>query len=117
MRESQRLTRSSRPLLGTDRRGLVLLNVALLGTLAAVTLTPWAGAQAPMGQDRLGHTRVRGEYALVGGSTLGNLASTMYILDSANRELLVLRWNDSSKSLEGVGYRDLARDASSDPDR
>lgn len=96
------------------RGGLVALNVALLGLLGAVTLTPDAGAQLG---DQFASKRVRGQYALVGGETLGNASSTIYVLDSANRELVALRWNDSLKSLEGIGYRDLVRDANSDPDR
>ncbi len=98
-------------------RGLVALNAVLLAALAGVTLSPRAGAQSGLTGAGYEHVRVRGEYALVGGTTLGDTASTIYILDSANRELLALRWNDSLKSLEGVGYRDLVRDSSSDPDR
>ena len=97
------------------RSGLVALNLFLLIALGAVTLAPQVGAQ-PMRGD-VQSPRVRGDYAIVGGATLGDNASTVYVLDSANRELVALRWNDSNKSLEGVGFRDLVRDANSDPDR
>lgn len=93
------------------RGGLVALNLALLAILGAVTLTPQVGAQSER------NPRVRGEYTLVGGETLGESANTVFVLDSANRELVSLRWNDSIKALEGVGYRDLVRDVNSDPER
>lgn len=98
-----------------SRSGLVVLNLLLLGVLGAVTLAPRVQAQSMRGD--MQNPRVRGEYALVGGETLGETASTVYVLDSANRELVALRWNDSTKSLEGTGFRDLVRDANSDPDR
>lgn len=94
------------------RSGLVALNIALLCVLGGVTLTAQVGAQ-PSNQNM----RVRGEYTIVGGSTIGENASTIYVLDSANREVVSLRWNDSTKALEGIGFRDLVRDVNSDPDR
>ncbi|HCT46510.1 MAG: hypothetical protein CMJ35_00875 [Phycisphaerae bacterium] len=98
----------------SKRSGLVVLNLFLLLVLGTVMLAPDVGAQI---RGEIQNPRVRGEYALVGGETLGDNASTVYVLDSANRQLVALRWNDSSKSLEGVGFRDLVRDANSDPDR
>lgn len=97
------------------RTGLVALNLLLLAVLGAVTLAPRLEAQSMRGEFQ--NPRVRGEYAIVGGDTLGETSSTVYVLDSANRELVALRWNESTKSLEGVGFRDLVRDANSDPDR
>lgn len=97
------------------KSGLVALNLGLLIVLGLVTIAPGAGAQS--GANRVNEGRVRGEYSVVGGSTLGQTASTIFVLDSANREMIALTWNDSTKSLEGVGYRDLVVDASSDPDR
>lgn len=93
-------------------RGLVALNAVLLAGLAVVTLEPMAGAQ--MGTPI---SRARGEYSVVAGASIGGVSSVIYVLDSANRELIALNWNDSIKSLEGVGYRDLSVDSSSDPDR
>lgn len=95
--------------------GLVALNLLLLGVLGAVTIVPKLEAQSMRGD--MQNPRVRGEYALVGGQSLGDTADTIFVLDSANREMVALRWNESNKSLEGVGFRDLVRDANSDPDR
>lgn len=106
MTDNNQPPRTGRP------RGLVALNVVLLMILSAVVLVPSVEAQftAPT-------TRVRGNYTVVGGETLGENANTIFVLDSANRDMVALRWNDSTKSLEGVGYRDLVRDVQSDPDR
>lgn len=93
-------------------RGLVALNVVLLAGLAVVTLEPVAGAQMNSPT-----SRARGEYSVVAGASIGGVSSVVYVLDSANRELIALNWNDSIKSLEGIGYRDLSVDSSSDPDR
>ncbi len=93
-------------------RGLIALNLALLGGLGLVTFAP--GAVAQLGGPV---TRVRGEYSIVGGASIGGVSSVVYVLDTTNRELIALNWNDSTKSLDGVGYRDLSVDATSDPDR
>ena len=94
-------------------RGLVMLNVALLLGLGLVSLSPKAVAQIGTQPS----PRVRGEYSVVGGATIGGVSSTIYVLDTANRELVALSWNDSTHSLDGIGYRDLDTDALSDPDR
>tara|TARA_R110002073_G_scaffold118918_1_gene258540 strand:+ start:426998 stop:427342 length:345 start_codon:yes stop_codon:yes gene_type:complete len=93
-------------------RGLVVLNIALLCGLGAISFSQSATAQMGSKNDR-----VRGEYTIVGGSTLGSISNMIYVLDSANREMIALSWNDSTKGLDGVGYRDLNLDSSSDPDR
>jgi hypothetical protein len=92
--------------------GLVGLNLVLLGVRGAVSFSPWADAQSSNG-----HSRVRGDYSIVGGANIGGVSSVIYVVDTPNGELIALSWNDSSKSLEGIGYRDLRIDASSDPDR
>ncbi|MCA9302569.1 MAG: hypothetical protein KC996_00455 [Phycisphaerales bacterium] len=92
---------------------LMALNLALLSVLALITLAPRAGAQpsdpsAP---------RARGEYTLVGGQTSSGNSNAIYVLDTANRELVALRWNPNTSSLEGIGYRNLAQDVFAEPDR
>tara|TARA_E500000318_G_scaffold85651_2_gene81757 strand:- start:16124 stop:16456 length:333 start_codon:yes stop_codon:yes gene_type:complete len=96
----------------SGRSGLVALNLALLAILGLVTLSPQVGAQME-GNDM----RVRGVYTVIGSDTLGETASTIHVLDSANREIVSLRWNESTKALEGLGFRDLVRDVNSDPER
>ena len=82
-----------------------------LGALGVLTLASPLAAQARGGD------RPSGDYSVVGGSTLGSHANVIYILDAANRELVALRWNDSTKALEGIGYRDLVADLSGETER
>lgn len=96
--------------MGRHTRGLIVLNGALLAVLALVTLAPGSHAQR-------GATRARGEYTLVSGEIVGGNANAIYILDSANQELVAVRWNDGSKVLDGIGYRDLQADAQAQPGR
>jgi len=103
--------------IGGSRRGLLLLNLCLLFVLGVVSLAPLAEAQNGISGQSYQTMRVRGQYSVVGGESLGEVASTVFVLDSANRELVSLRWNDSTKSLEGIGFRDLVLDANRDPDR
>lgn len=86
---------------------LVALNLALLIVLALVAFAPASGrAIAQQAQQR-----GRGDYTMIGSEFQGGNANAIVILDAANREMIALRWNDSRKELEGIGYRDLAADA------
>ena len=93
----------------TRHSRLVALNGALLGALALVTFTPSAPAQRG-GAPRETH-RARGEYTMVGGRVLGLAESAIYIIDSANSELLAVRWDRSRQNLAPLGFRDLTLDA------
>lgn len=92
------------------RRGLLTLNALLLAALGAVTLAPSADAQNAT-------PRARGEYSLVGGGVTGGNANAVYVLDSANRELIALLWDNSRRQINGIGYRDLANDLFIEPRR
>lgn len=91
--------------------GLVVLNAGL----AAAAAWAWAGPTAA-GQAGL-PARPRGQYALVGGQTRTGDSNAVYVLDSTNHEMIVLRWNDSQRKMDGLGYRDLNSDARSDGGR
>jgi hypothetical protein len=95
--------RSSRP--------LIYLNAALLLGLGIVTLAPESHAQ------RAGAGRVRGEYTMVSGRIMGGNTNAVYIVDAANQEFVAVRWNNASKSLDGLGYRSLQADAQAGPGR
>lgn len=92
-------------------RGPLVVNGVLLALLAAVSLAPRADAQ----RDRSG--RARGDYTMVSGRIQGGSSNVVYVLDAANQEVIGLRWNESNKSLEGVGYRDLQADAQAEMGR
>ncbi|MFM9996146.1 MAG: hypothetical protein ACKVU4_10130 [Phycisphaerales bacterium] len=91
-------------------RGAILVNAGLLAVLAGVSLAPSADAQR-------GTARARGDYSMVAGRIQGGNAAVVYVLDAANQEMIALRWNESTKSLEGVGFRDLNQDATAEPGR
>jgi hypothetical protein len=91
------------------RRSLIVLNVVLLLVLAAVALSPRALAQRG--------SRARGEYTMVSGRIIGGNSHIVYILDGANQEVLAAKWNESSKSVDVIGYRDMQADAQSQPGR
>lgn len=85
-------------------KGLIAVNLVLLGILSAVTFAPSATAQNE-------RTRGRGEYTMVGGSLESGVSDGIYVIDSANAEMIMLRWDNSRKQLTGVGFRDLDADS------
>lgn len=85
-------------------RGLLVLNAVLLAVLAMVVLSPRADAQAARG-------RAKGQYAMVGGKVQGVSESVIYVVDSANEELVAARWDRSRKVLVPLGHRDIQADA------
>ncbi len=91
-------------------KSLVAVNVALVLGLGLATLVPTASASRQPG-------RARGAYTMVNGEISGGNSDAIYVVDSANQEMIVLRWNDGRNTLEGVGYRNLNSDATSQPGR
>ena len=91
-------------------RALIGLNAVLLVVLGAVTLTPSADAQSST-------NRPPGVYTVIGGELSSGNANGVYVLDSANRELILLRWDNSRNTVEGLGYRDLNSDVNAEPTR
>jgi len=89
--------------LADPQTALIALNVALLGVLGVVTLSPQADAQ----QGR----RPRGEYMMLGGQITGAPANALHVIDVTNQEMITLRWDQSRKRFDGVGYRNLRLDA------
>jgi hypothetical protein len=96
---------------GGRRRGLLILNASLLAALALLTWGPLAvGQNAQPG-------RARGDYTMVAGKTISGGPSAVYIVDSANQELVALRWDQAKQQMVGMGYRSLTGDARSIPGR
>ena len=95
----------------SGRRGLVVLNGALLAVLIGVTWGPQAIGQnaAP--------ARARGDYTMVAGKTIAGGPSAVYVVDSANQELVALRWDPAKQEMVGMGYRNLQGDAHAIPGR
>ena len=82
-------------------RALLVLNALLMLLLAAVTFAPSVGAQV----------RNRGTYTMVAGGVSNSIDSVVYIVDSVNQEMVIMRYDSTNRSLTGLAYRDLAADA------
>src|SRR5688572_12242603 len=82
-------------------RALIALNAVLLIVLGVVTFNSAAGAQA----------RGRGEYTMVAGGLPQVDGDGIYIVDVANQEMIIMAYNQQTKTLDGVAYRNLANDA------
>lgn len=94
------------------RAGLIALNAVALAALAWVALAPAASAQNQRGGGATGGSpRARGEYTMVSGRVLSLTEEVIYVIDASNAELLALRWDNSRKTLSGLGYRDIAADS------
>jgi len=39
------------------------------------------------------------------------------LLDKANQEMVIVRWDEGRKTLQGIDYRDLTKDAKAPPSR
>lgn len=56
--------------------------------------------------------RARGDYTMVAGRTSqGGTQQVVYVVDSANQEVVALRWDQTKRLFTGVGYRSLGGDA------
>ena len=101
-----------------SNHGLIVLNAVLLGILGVITLGPGAGAQTQSGSkpgpNNAGeeqNARPRGSYTMVGGELPSGNSNAIWVLDTANQELLALVWDQSRSRIHGLGFRDLASDA------
>lgn len=103
-------------MLSRRAQALLILNVSLIALLGALTLwpAPLVDASAALAQSTPPGTaaaaRPRGQYIMVSGRVQGSTANVVYILDSANQEMIGVRYNRTAQSLEAIGYRSLVDD-------
>jgi hypothetical protein len=86
-----------------EHRGLLALNAMLILVLLVVTFAPAARAQ--QGQ------RQRGDYLMVSARALGFPEAAVWVVDTNNQQLMVLRYDRSAKQLRFLGFRNMANDA------
>jgi hypothetical protein len=106
-------------------RGLIALNAALLLALGVVTFAPSSLAQQRTTTTGGGNSaaqaaaggRARGEYTMVAGRIVGGSGHAVYVFDANNQEMVTMMWNQSSRAMDVIGYRDLRADASAQPVR
>lgn len=89
----------------TKLGSLVLLNSALLGALALVSLSPNAPAVAD------GQSAARGEYVAISGSIAGTKTPVIWVVNQASQELVAFQYEEQRNQLVGIGYRNLNNDA------
>lgn len=89
-----------------SNKHLLALNGVLVVALALVTFAP--GAE---GRQTAARSRAPGQYAMVSARIQGASDDAIFIVDSANEEMIAIRWDRSRRAIDGVGYRDLAADA------
>ena len=88
---------------------LIAANAALLAALAVLTIV---GLQSPAGAQPGGAAqRGRGDYTMVSGRYQGGTSNMVYLLDSANQELLALEWNRNRNEFAPLGLRSLVDDS------
>lgn len=96
------------------RRGLVIVNAALLALLVLVAWGRSADAQnsaaPPAG-------RARGEYTMVAGKSNTGGSEVVYIIDASNQEMVALKWDQSRQAMSAVGYRNMGADTRATPGR
>lgn len=93
------------------RKELITINVVLLALLAGLLLWPaahslWSGSTL-LAQP----ARARGQYLVVSGTMTGPSSHAIYIMDTANMEMVALRWEQSKNDFVGLGYRNIGEDA------
>ena len=54
---------------------------------------------------------------MVAGGVNGSTSSAVYIIDVINQEMMAVAYNQNTKRLEGIGYRNLAYDATARTER
>ncbi|MGD9690631.1 MAG: hypothetical protein AB7K52_13180 [Phycisphaerales bacterium] len=91
--------------------GLVRLNVLLALALAAAIVIPALFSRGLEPAALAQSVRPRGQYLLVSGRLNGMPANAIYVFDTANQELVALKWEPSRNDLIGLGYRNVADDA------
>ena len=83
---------------------LTILNCALLLAIIALPFTSEAVGQEARTM------RSHATYSMAGGNVGGFATGAIYIVDETHDEMISLMWNDKSKVLTSIGYRNLAAD-------
>jgi len=96
--------------------GLIALNAALVAVLALITLGAERASTASTSEGQPVN-RARGEYTMVAGEIKFGASSGIWIVDSANQEMVAVRWNNGRDTFDGIDYRNLAEDQARRPGR
>ncbi len=86
---------------------LAILNSCLLVGIVLLPMSRSADGQGGLG------VRSHATYSMAGGNIPGIATGAIYIVDETHDEMISVMWNDKSKILTSIGYRNLAADGSS----
>ncbi|MEM1330713.1 MAG: hypothetical protein AAGG07_09150 [Planctomycetota bacterium] len=114
--DQQRSATGVAGLLGRHAK-LLGLNAALLLVLVGLVMSHRPVPAMAQSQNQAQPERPRGDYLLLGGEISGGSSNAMWIVDTANQEMLAVRWDQSRRELRGLGYRDLRKDLNPRADR
>lgn len=92
------------------RTTLLALGAANIAAVTAVVLSWPAGAQPQSVPVKPADARARGDYTMVSGRINAGGNHVVYLVDSANQEMIALRWDTTKQVFIGIGYRNLATD-------
>lgn len=90
---------------------------ALNGALLAACFLTWGSSGAGAQGRGNGVNRARGEYTMLSGKLNQGGPPGIFIVDSANQEIVALQWDISRSTFAGIGFRDLKLDAKAVPSR
>jgi hypothetical protein len=90
---------------------LILLNGVLLAALGAVSVWPAVSNAFPQ------PGRARGDYTMVSGKPNAGNNNVVYIIDAANQEMVVLRYDSTNRRYTPQSYRSLDTDSKVQPGR
>lgn len=83
---------------------LVALNALLAAAILVVPMARRADGQGMTG-------RARATYSMTGGNIAGSDMGVLHIIDETNQEMVSMMWNEKTKTLIPIGYRNLAQDS------
>jgi len=84
---------------------LLAANLILAG---AIVVVPFA--RSAVGQEG-GAVRSISTYSMAGGNIGGSDAGVLFIVDETHEEMISIMWNEKSRLVVPIGYRNLSVDA------
>jgi hypothetical protein len=86
-------------------KALIVVNLLIAAAIVAVP-----SARSAIGQEG-GAIRSISTYSMAGGNVGGTDAGVLFIVDETHEEMISLMWNEKSRLIVPIGYRNLSADA------
>lgn len=98
----------------TSRNGVIALNVLLIAVLTAIVFVPTSDAQQAQPSSYTPPTATPA-YLAVPSVASGMSTGVVYIMNTVQREMVAVAWNQNRNKIMTLGYRNIAADAQSVP--